>query len=83
MDTSACAVGITPSGKLNVTEYFQTMVKNKGDFATINANFFSAYTDIKDPIGHVMVNGNLIFGQSGITSLGITKENNLVIGQHL
>ena len=69
-----------PGSKLNVTDDFEKMVKAKGAKAAINANFFSAYSTIKDPIGHVMINGKLVFGQSGITSLGITKDKDLVFG---
>jgi len=68
-----------PYGKLNTTKDFKTMVEDKGAFAAINGNFFQAYTDIKDPIGHVMSNGNLLFGENGFTSLGITKEKDLEV----
>jgi exopolysaccharide biosynthesis protein len=68
----------TPGSKLNVTQDFNEQIKAKKPFAAVNANFFGAYDEIKDPIGHVMANNNLIWGQSGITSLGITKNKNFV-----
>lgn len=68
----------TPNSKLNVTQDFDAQIKIKKPFAAVNANFFSAYSEIKDPIGHVMADSNLIWGQSGITSLGITKNKDLV-----
>lgn len=69
-----------PGTLLNNTEDFEKLVKAKGAKAAINANFFSAYTEIKDPIGHVMINGNLVYGQSGITSMGITKNKDILFG---
>lgn len=70
----------TPSSLLNVTEEFEKSVRSKKAYAAINANFFMAYSDIKDPMGHVMVNGSLIYGQSGITSLGISRNKDVVFG---
>lgn len=70
----------TPGSMLNVTEDFEKMVKGKKAYAAINANFFLSYSTIKDPIGHVMVDGKLLYGQSGITSLGITRGKDLVFG---
>ncbi|MCX7709807.1 MAG: stalk domain-containing protein [Clostridia bacterium] len=63
-----------PNGRLNQTEDFETMVKNKGAFAAINGNFFTSYDVIKDPIGHIMVDGKLIYMQSGITTVGFSKD---------
>lgn len=69
-----------PGSKLNVTDDFEKMARAKGAKAAINANFFSSYAPVKDPIGHVMIDGKLVFGQSGITSLGITRNKDLVFG---
>lgn len=70
-----------PNNRLNQTEEFEAQVKKRGAFAAINANFFSSYDVIKDPIGHVMVNGKLVYMQSGINSIGFTKDNRAVISQ--
>jgi len=69
-----------PNSRLNATEDFEKLAKAKGAIAAINANFFSSYATVKDPIGHVMIDGKIVYGQSGITSLGITKNKNLVFG---
>ncbi len=69
-----------PGTLLNQTDDFEKLAKAKKAKAAINANFFSAYTEIKDPIGHVMVDGQLIYGQSGITSVGITKSKDILFG---
>lgn len=69
-----------PGTLLDNTEDFENQVKAKKAKAAIDANFFSAYTEIKDPIGHVMVDGKLVYGQSGITSIGITKNRDILYG---
>lgn len=66
-----------PEGKLDRTADFAAMVKAKGARVAINANFFLAYGDIKDPIGHVMADGRLLYGQSGLTGIGITKDKHV------
>ncbi len=69
-----------PDSRLNMTEDFEKMAGAKGAIAAINANFISSYGPVKDPVGHVMIDGKLVYGQSGITSLGITKNKDLVFG---
>lgn len=69
-----------PNSRLNTTGDFEKMARAKGAIAAINANFISSYGPVKDPVGHVMIDGKLVFGQSGITSLGITKNKDLVFG---
>ena len=69
--------------KLNATADFGSIVSYSGGAtATINANFFESYEDIKDPIGPVMVNGNFVYGNSGsLTSLGITADGKMYYGR--
>ena len=62
-------------GKLNTTQNFADICAASGAAAVVNANFFEAYQDIKDPIGHFMVDGEFLYGSSGISSLGITADN--------
>ncbi len=71
---------VLPDSRLNTTEDFEKIARAKGAIAAINANFISSYGPVKDPVGHVMIDGKLVFGQSGITSLGITKNKALVFG---
>ena len=66
-----------PDTMLNHTADFAALAKAKGAQVAINANFFSAYTDIKDPIGHVMIDGELVYGQSGLTGIGITRDKRI------
>ena len=70
-----------PQTKLSQTADFTETAKAKGAKVAINGNFFNAYSDIKDPIGHVMIDGELVYGQSGITSSGITRDKKIFFGQ--
>ena len=67
---------------LGATAPFSKIVQNSGGaVAVINGNFFSAYNAFKTPIGHVMVDGEFLYGSSGISSLGITKSGEARIGR--
>lgn len=70
-----------PDTMLNHTADFAALAKAKGAQAAINANFFSAYAEIKDPVGHVMIDGELVYGQSGLTSVGITRDKRILFSQ--
>lgn len=70
-----------PSTMLNKTRAFDQQIKEKKPFAAINGNFFEAYGKIKDPAGHVFINGKLIYGQSGMTSVGITYDKKIIFGK--
>lgn len=69
--------------QLNATASFSEIVSvSGGAAAVINANFFESYETIKDPIGPVMVDGTVIYGNSGaISSLGITSDNRMYYGR--
>lgn len=66
---------------LGHTAPFSEIVQNSGAAAVINGNFFASYSAFKTPIGHVMVDGEFLFGNSGISSLGITKNGEVKIGR--
>ena len=66
---------------LGHTAAFSKIVKDSGAAAAINGNFFAAYSSFKTPIGHVMVDGEFLYGNSGVTSLGITADGELRIGR--
>ncbi len=67
-----------PGNALNQTADFAATVKAKGAKVAVNANFFTAYGEIKDPIGHVMIDGTLVYGQSGLTTVGITGDKQVL-----
>ena len=70
-----------PWGMLNATRGFSDICKASGATAVINANFFEAYQTVKDPIGHVMVNGQFVYGSSGHSALGITSTGEMRYGR--
>lgn len=66
---------------LGATAPFSQIVQSSGAVAVINGNFFASYSDFKTPIGHVMVDGEFLFGNSGLSSLGITKDGAVMVGR--
>lgn len=64
--------------KLNNPRNFETMAKGKNAAAAVNANFISGYGPVKDPVGNLMINGKLVYGQSGITNIGFTKNRDII-----
>lgn len=69
------------NNKLNAPQSFQSIAAGSGAVAVINANFFESEKTIKDPIGHLMVNGQFVYASSGISSLGITPTNEMRYGR--
>ena len=63
------------------TAPFQEIVEKSGAAAVINGNFFNSYDTFKSPIGHVMVDGEFLYGNSGISALGITRDGELRVGR--
>lgn len=61
-------------GTLNHTASFANICQNSGAAVIVNANFFEAYQDVKDPIGVVMSNGQFIYCDNGMPSLGFTAD---------
>lgn len=66
---------------VGATASFQDIVSSSGALAVINGNFFASYDAFKVPIGHVMVNGDLKYGNSGVSSLGIYADGSVAIGR--
>lgn len=66
---------------LGATAPFKDIVQSSGALAVVNGNFFNSYDAFKTPIGHVMVDGQFLYGNSGISSLGITSSGELRVGR--
>lgn len=66
---------------LGATDSFQDIVSASGAQAVVNGNFFASYDPFKVPVGHVMVDGELLYGTSGISSLGIYADGSVAIGR--
>ncbi|MBQ9346662.1 MAG: phosphodiester glycosidase family protein [Oscillibacter sp.] len=52
-----------------------------GAAAVVNANFFLSGSSFQTPVGYVAVNGKFLYGDSGVTSLGIYKDGTVKIGR--
>jgi len=63
------------------TDSFSNIASRSGAKAVINSNFFEAYNSFKIPIGHVVCNGQFMYGVSGLSSFGITSDNKVVVGK--
>lgn len=66
---------------LGATASFQNIVAVSGAKAVVNGNFFTAYDDYKQPIGHVMSDGEFLLGISGLSSLGVSDDGTLQMGR--
>lgn len=66
---------------LGATAPFSSIVSQSGAKAVVNGNFFNSYGTFKTPIGHVMVDGSFLYGNSGLTSLGITRSGEVRVGR--
>ena len=67
--------------RLGATANFSDIVAASGAEVVINGNFFEAYNESKFPIGHVMVDGQFLYGVSGISAVGFTEDNEMRVGR--
>ena len=84
VDTKAAGVTVETAlvdNTIGATAPFQEIVSGSGALAVVNGNFFASYDAFKVPIGHVMVDGELMYGNSGVSSLGIYADGSVVIGR--
>ena len=63
------------------TASFKSIVEQSGAVAVVNGNFFNSYDAFQCPIGHVMVDGEFLYGNSGISSFGITRDGEIRVGR--
>lgn len=73
-------VGVAGS-RLGVTDNFKNLVTASGAELVVNGNFFEAYNNSKFPIGHVMSDGNMYYGISGLNSVCFTERGEVRIGR--
>lgn len=66
---------------LGATDTFANIVAGSGAAVVINGNFFEAYNDSKFPIGHVMVDGQFLYGVTGLTAFGFTDSGEILVGR--
>lgn len=80
-DPSVTVKAAMVNNRLGDTANFSDIVSSSGAAVVVNGNFFQAYNDSKFPIGHVMVNGEFLYGNTGLSSLGITEDGEAKIGR--
>lgn len=66
---------------LGATDSFSNIVKNSGAAVIVNGNFFESNKKFQRPIGHVMSNGEFLYGSSGLNSFGFTESGEIKVGQ--
>lgn len=59
---------------------FSSIVAASNARVIVNANFFEAYAAIPYPVGHVMRDGEFLYGVSGMYSFGFTADNQIKVG---
>ncbi len=81
MNSSVTVKTVLVGNKLNTTTSFANIINDYKPIAAINGNFFNAYDKIKDPVGTIMSDGQIVYGTSGLTSVGITQNNKVSFGK--
>lgn len=69
------------NNRLGATAKFSAIAAASHAAVLVNGNFFDAYGTSKFPIGHVMVNGQFLYGVSGLTSFGFTSDGEIRVGR--
>ncbi len=59
---------------------FSQIVASTDAKVVVNGNFFEAYSPVWYPVGHVMSNGEFLYGVSGMYSFGFTANGQIKIG---
>ena len=59
---------------------FSQIVASSNAEVIVNGNFFEAYAPIWYPVGHVMSNGEFMYGVSGMESFGFTPDGEVKVG---
>ncbi len=65
---------------VGTTSPFSDIVASSNARVIVNANFFEAYAFIPYPVGHIMANGEFLYGVSGMYSFGFTDNNEITVG---
>ncbi|MBQ6795428.1 MAG: phosphodiester glycosidase family protein [Clostridia bacterium] len=65
---------------IGTTLPFSDIVAGSNAKVIVNANFFEAYASIPYPVGHIMAEGQFLYGVSGMYSFGFTKNNEITVG---
>ena len=66
---------------LGATDSFSNIVKGSEAAVIVNGNFFESNKTFQRPVGHVMSNGQFLYGSSGLNSFGFTEGGEIRVGQ--
>ncbi len=70
-----------PGGMLDRTADFAAQAQASGADVVVNGNFFNVSAAVKDPVGHVMIDGKMVYGNSGRSTLAITDQHRAIMGR--
>lgn len=73
-------VATANNNSIGTTEPFSSIVASSTAKVIVNANFFEAYAQTPYPVGHVMSDGEFLYGVSGMYSFGFTDNNEIKVG---
>ena len=60
---------------------FTDIVEETGADVVVTANFMESDADGNYPLGHLMINGDMKYCSSGLSSMGITTDGDIVFGR--
>lgn len=66
---------------LGATAKFQDIVNASSAKVIVNGNFFESYKSFQIPIGHVMADGQFLYGVSGLSAMGFTEDGQIRVGR--
>ena len=73
-------VAMANNNSVGTTQSFSSIVNSSNAKVIINGNFFEAYAAVPVPVGHVMSNGEFLYGVSGMYSFGFTDSGRIKVG---
>lgn len=82
VDTSDSTLGLglkLADDSIGSTSSFSSIVAQEDAIVSVNANFFESYST-NVPIGNYIIDGELVYGASGMPNMGFTEEGTLHFG---
>ncbi len=71
-----------PGGKLNVNVPFEEICAASGGAqVVVDANYFQVNRVVKDPVGHVVIDGAFAYGNSGLSTLAVYDDGTVKLGR--
>lgn len=70
-----------PYGLLNTTAPFSEICAASGAQVVVDANYFQVNRSVKDPVGHVVIDGRFFHGNSGLSTLAAYADGTVKLGR--